>query len=86
MCDIIHEWNDGYRGSLACEINEWVGIYETWYWYEMRPYTHGVVMISGMDSTYGTNEVLFFRGWHGIVSMIGILLLLIYDCWVRVNV
>ena len=22
MCDIIHEWNGGHRGSLACEINE----------------------------------------------------------------
>jgi len=22
LCDITHEWNDGYRGSLACEINE----------------------------------------------------------------
>jgi len=22
VCEIIQEWNDGYRGSLACEINE----------------------------------------------------------------
>jgi len=27
-----------------------------------RPYTHGVVMTSGMGSTCDTNEVLFFRG------------------------
>jgi len=59
MRDIIHEWNDGYRGNLACEINEWVGINGTWYWYEMRPHTHEVVMSSGKDSTCDTNEELF---------------------------
>jgi len=40
--------NDGYCGNLACEINEWVGIKGTWYWYEMRPYTHEVVMTVGI--------------------------------------
>jgi len=29
--------NDGYCGNLACEMNEWIGIKVTWYWYEMRP-------------------------------------------------
>ena len=51
--------NDGYCGNLACEINEWVGIKVTWYWYEMRPYTHGVVMTRGVDSTCDTNGDLF---------------------------
>jgi len=78
MCDIILKWHDGYWGSSAWEINEWVGIYGTWYWYEMRPYTHEVAMMNGVDSTCDTNGMLFFRGWHGIVNMIGILLLLIY--------
>ena len=51
--------NDGYCGNLACEINEWVGIKGTWYLYEMRPYTHGMEMTSGMDSTCDMNEDLF---------------------------
>ena len=38
-----------------------------------RPYTHRVVMTNGMGSTCDTNEVLFFRGWHGIVTFVIVL-------------
>ena len=51
--------DDGYCGNLTCEIYEGVGIKETWYWYEMRPYTHGMVMTNAMDSTCDMNEDLF---------------------------
>jgi len=54
--------NDGYCGNLACEINEWVGIDGTWHWYEMRPYTHGVVMTNSKDSTCDMNAELFLEG------------------------
>jgi len=50
--------NDGYCGNLACEMNEWVGTKVTWYWYEMRPKTNGVVMINGMDSKCDAYEEL----------------------------
>jgi len=47
VCDMILEWNDGYCGSSTCETYEWVGTYGTCYRYEVRPYTHGGVVING---------------------------------------
>jgi len=76
MCVWHDSWrNDGYCGSSACEIYEWVGTYGARYRYEVRPYTHGEVVINGIDSTCDTEEVLFCWDWRGIVSMIAILLL-----------
>ena len=34
-------------------------IKEAWYWYEVRPYIHGGVITSGIDSIYDTNEDCF---------------------------
>jgi len=45
--------------KLAREMNEWCGTKGTCYRYEVRLYTHGEVVIKGMDSTCDTNEVLF---------------------------
>jgi len=56
----MHEWcdswivDDGFCMTLACDLNEMVGIKETWYWYEIQIYIftiwEGWV---GMDSTFG---------------------------------
>jgi len=50
---------DGLDMKLAREMNEWCGTKGTCYRYEVRLYTHGEVVIKGMDSTCDTNEVLF---------------------------
>jgi len=42
---IMHEWcdswivDDGFGMNLTCDLNEMVGIKETWYWYEIQIYS-----------------------------------------------
>jgi len=44
------------EGSWHVKLMSGLEIKEAWYWYEVRPYTHGLGITSGMDSTCDTNE------------------------------
>jgi len=44
------------KGSWHAKLMSGLEIKEAWYWYEVRPYIHGGVITSGMDSTCDTNE------------------------------
>ena len=52
----IINWIDVIEGSWHVKLMSGLKIKEAWYWYEMRHYTHGLVITNGMDSTCDTNE------------------------------
>jgi len=84
----MHEWcdswivDDGFGLNLACDLNEMVGIKETWYWYEIQIYIHCLEMMSW----YGFDIWLWMRmsckGWHGILCMVNITWLIEHDWYV----
>ena len=56
----------------------WLVIKEAWYWYETKPYTHGLGIKRGMYSTCDINED-WYKDWYAIICMMSIPLLFDYD-------
>jgi len=48
---MVINWIDVIKGSWHVKLMSGLEIKEAWYWYEMRPYTHGF----GNDQWYGFN-------------------------------